>query len=152
MPRDGECFLRAPALLLRKIQPMPENATYPTLRDELAREGGDLLVSVLRDMLRGKVCARFPPLTLGGSSWCQATSHPQASASSAPKAPFITAEDTHVDFASMSADQIFSRFRALSHQVGRSASAVSCHSFLLRNRYSRIPQTANHYISTTWSS
>ncbi|KAF5311162.1 hypothetical protein D9619_007829 [Psilocybe cf. subviscida] len=78
---------------------MPENATYPALRDKLAREGGDLLVSVLRDMLKGK-----------------ATSLPQVSAGSAPKAPFIRAEDTYVDFTAMSADHIFSRFRALSHQ------------------------------------
>lgn len=52
-------------------------------------------------------------------------SYPQALASGAPKAPFITAEDTYVDFTSMSAPQIFSRFRALSHQVGDSMPSTS---------------------------
>lgn len=34
---------------------MPNDATYATLRDKLGPMGGQLLVSVLRDLLSGKV-------------------------------------------------------------------------------------------------
>ena len=37
-------------------QRIPEGAAFPELRDSLARTGGQLLVSVMRDMLEGKVC------------------------------------------------------------------------------------------------
>ncbi|KAF8955349.1 formyl transferase [Flammula alnicola] len=78
---------------------VPENATFPSLRDELAPAGGQLLVSVLRDMLNGKAIAQ-----------------PQVIAANAPGAPFITSKDTEVDFSSMTAEEIYRRFRALNHQ------------------------------------
>ena len=34
---------------------MPDDATYASLRDQLGTLGGQLLVSVLRDLLTGKV-------------------------------------------------------------------------------------------------
>lgn len=39
------------------VQPIPEGSSYGSLRDTLAREGGSLLVSVLRDILANKVRA-----------------------------------------------------------------------------------------------
>ncbi|OCH89234.1 Formyltransferase [Obba rivulosa] len=79
--------------------PIPEGAMFPALRDTLAREGGNLLVSVLRDMLAGK-----------------ATSVPQEHDPSASRAPLITADDAEVDFTTMSAEDIVRRHNALSHQ------------------------------------
>ncbi|EMD35313.1 hypothetical protein CERSUDRAFT_53461 [Gelatoporia subvermispora B] len=78
---------------------VPDNAMFPALRNRLAREGGNLLVSVLRDMLAGK-----------------ATSISQEDDLSAPRAPMITGEDAEVDFATMSAVDIVRRHNALSHQ------------------------------------
>ena len=39
------------------MKPVPRNVRYEGLRDVTGIEGGKLLVSVLRDMLAGKVCA-----------------------------------------------------------------------------------------------
>ena len=36
-------------------QPLLPNATFTSLREAMALEGGSLLVSVLRDMIRGEV-------------------------------------------------------------------------------------------------
>ncbi|EIN08600.1 Formyltransferase [Punctularia strigosozonata HHB-11173 SS5] len=66
-------------------------------RDLLAREGGALLVSVLRDMLADR-----------------ATAVPQSSL--IPRAPAITAADAAVDFRTMSASDIVRIHDAISHQ------------------------------------
>ncbi|KAJ8481858.1 hypothetical protein ONZ51_g5716 [Trametes cubensis] len=78
---------------------IPDGAVFPTLRDELAVLGGQLLVSTLRDMLAGKD-----------------TRTPQASDPNAPRAPLITLQDCAVDFRTMTADAIVRRHRAISHQ------------------------------------
>ncbi|KAL7277387.1 hypothetical protein ACG7TL_009249 [Trametes sanguinea] len=82
----------------RKME-IPAGAMFPTLRDELALMGGDLLVSTLRDMLAGKD-----------------TRTPQAEDPTAPRAPLITMQDSMVDFRTMTAEQIVRRHRAVSHQ------------------------------------
>ncbi|KIP07267.1 hypothetical protein PHLGIDRAFT_512578 [Phlebiopsis gigantea 11061_1 CR5-6] len=79
---------------------VPDGVEFPTLRDTLAVEGGQLLVSVLRDILRSK-----------------AVSIPQAIEPDAPRAPLITADDSCVDFATMPAEVVVRRHRAISHQV-----------------------------------
>jgi len=81
--------------------PVPEDATFATLRDAAGREGGQLLVTVLRDMLAGKA-TQVPQTSLG---LAESVSH----------APMITLEDAIVDF-SMSAADIMRRHRAISHQ------------------------------------
>ncbi|KAH9886080.1 Formyltransferase [Cubamyces lactineus] len=78
---------------------IPDGAVFPTLRDELAILGGQLLVSTLRDMLAGKD-----------------TRTPQVSDPNAPRAPLITLQDSAVDFRSMTAEEIVRRHRAISHQ------------------------------------
>ncbi|KAI0947760.1 hypothetical protein AcW1_009440 [Taiwanofungus camphoratus] len=89
----------AGAIWTKKHMKIPDGAMFPDLRDTLARQGGELLVSVLRDMLAGK-----------------ATAIPQTSDPSAPRAPAITAEDAIVDFMTMSAEHVVRRYRAVSHQ------------------------------------
>ncbi|CAA7267256.1 unnamed protein product [Cyclocybe aegerita] len=79
---------------------MPLNPTFPTLRDMLATEGGKLLVSVLRDMINGKAVAQS-----------------QSPAENAPKASFILPADAIVNFHTMTADEIYRRWRAISHQT-----------------------------------
>ncbi|KAG0706958.1 Formyltransferase [Suillus ampliporus] len=79
---------------------VPENATFPSLSVELARTGGDLLVTVLRDMLLG-----------------QARSTPQSPVSSTSShASAISASDAQVDFTSQTASDIVRLSRAISHQ------------------------------------
>ncbi|KAG6837097.1 hypothetical protein H0H93_014701 [Arthromyces matolae] len=79
--------------------PIHEGAMFPELRDTLAYIGGRLLVSVLRDMRVG--LAKFQP---------------QPELGSAPHAPLITAHDSAVNFATMTAEEIVRRHRAISHQ------------------------------------
>ncbi|CCL98212.1 uncharacterized protein FIBRA_00206 [Fibroporia radiculosa] len=83
----------------QKLMDIPENATFVTLRDILGREGGDLLVSALRDILAGK-----------------ATLMPQTTDAAARRAPVITSNDAIVNFTTMTAEDIVRRYRAISHQ------------------------------------
>jgi len=87
-------------LTCRDEQPIPEDISFEPLRDGLARQGGRLLVSLLRDMLAGK-----------------AKSITQGDADGLPKASPITAETAIVDFRTMTAQDIMNRHRAISHQV-----------------------------------
>lgn len=83
-----------------KSMVVPENATFPLMSVELARIGGDLLVTVLRDMLLGK-----------------ASSIPQLPVSSiTPHASAISASDARVDFTSQTALDIVRLSLAISHQ------------------------------------
>lgn len=83
----------------RRRMAIPNGIAFPELRDALACEGGQLLVSVLRDMLTGKATAKPQPVD------------PQA-----PRAPAIQAKDATVDFSQMTAEGIVRRYRAISHQ------------------------------------
>jgi hypothetical protein len=77
-------------------------------------------VSVLRDMLAGKVCPPnfpFPKLGFISKFFTQARLTPQHHSPSAPCAPPITPADAFVDFTTMNAEDIVRRHRALSHQV-----------------------------------
>ncbi|KAI0676524.1 Formyltransferase [Trametes maxima] len=76
-----------------------EGAMFPTLRDELAVKGGQLLVDTLRNILAGKD-----------------TRTPQGVDPSARRAPLITMQDSAVDFRVMRAGDIERRHRAVSHQ------------------------------------
>lgn len=79
---------------------VPESATFPSMSVELAQTGGNLLVTVLRDMLLGK-----------------AHSIPQPPVSSTtPHASAISASDAQVDFTSQTALDIVRLSRAISHQ------------------------------------
>lgn len=80
--------------------PLHNGAMFVDLRDTLAETGGRLLVSVLRDMRAGK-----------------ATCIPQPPIGSLSHAPMISAKDSIIDFATMSAQVISRRYRAISHQV-----------------------------------
>ncbi|KIK68722.1 hypothetical protein GYMLUDRAFT_237733 [Collybiopsis luxurians FD-317 M1] len=95
---------------------MPESAFYSDLRDKLAGEGGQLLVSVLQDMLDGK-----------------AVSVPQSDAAYAKPAPTITIEHAALNFTQMTAESIVRMHRAISHQRSLTAllhpiSSVQIHS------------------------
>lgn len=79
--------------------PLHNGAMFVDLRDTLAETGGRLLVSVLRDMRAGK-----------------ATCIPQPPIGSLSHAPMISAKDSIIDFATMSAQVISRRYRAISHQ------------------------------------
>ncbi|KAK0494562.1 formyl transferase [Armillaria luteobubalina] len=76
---------------------IPPNTTYSGLQDLSALQGGRLLVSILRDMIAGT-----------------AKAIPQVGEAS--HAPLITYDDSVVDFATMSAESIVRRYRAIGHQ------------------------------------
>ncbi|TFK46837.1 Formyltransferase [Heliocybe sulcata] len=82
--------------------PVPKGATHDSLLDALGREGGQLLVKVLRDKLAGKA-VQVPQESAG---LAETVSH----------APMITLEDAIIDFSTMSAEDIERRHRAISHQ------------------------------------
>ncbi|KAJ7634525.1 formyl transferase [Roridomyces roridus] len=79
--------------------PISPDATFLSLRSELAELGGRLLVTVLRDMLAGK-----------------AKSTPQPPDSPTSHGRSITAADAVLDFESMTAEDIVTRYRAIGHQ------------------------------------
>ncbi|KAJ6487711.1 formyl transferase [Mycena sanguinolenta] len=79
--------------------PLSSDATFISLRTELAAHGGKLLIEVLRDMLAGT-----------------AKSSPQPAESPTPHAHSITVADAILDFATMTADDIVTRHRAIGHQ------------------------------------
>ncbi|KAJ7468106.1 formyl transferase [Mycena latifolia] len=79
--------------------PIAPDATFTSLRAELAEHGGRLLVSVLRDMLSGA-----------------AKSTPQPPVSPTPHARSITIVDAILDFDTMTAEDIVARHRAICHQ------------------------------------
>ncbi|TFY76791.1 hypothetical protein EWM64_g7223 [Hericium alpestre] len=81
--------------------PVPTSASYDHLRDALAREGGDLLVSTLRKMLIEPVDS-IPQAPLPPSD---PRSH----------APFIIPSHSLLDFSSMTSDAIVRRHRAIAH-------------------------------------
>jgi methionyl-tRNA formyltransferase len=91
---------------------------FVELRDTLAKLGGKLLVSVLRNMLVGKVRLAFIA-TYSRTLFVVAQDNvtPQECAASAPLAPLITAKDALIDFNTMKAEDIVRRHRALCHQV-----------------------------------
>ncbi|CAK5274742.1 unnamed protein product [Mycena citricolor] len=79
--------------------PVREDATFTSLRDELADHGGKLLVQVLRNMLAGTAAATpQPPIS--------PTQHARA----------ITTADSILDFSTMTADDIVILHRAIGHQ------------------------------------
>ncbi|KII87868.1 hypothetical protein PLICRDRAFT_111863 [Plicaturopsis crispa FD-325 SS-3] len=79
--------------------PISDDIAYPELQTVLAREGGRLLASVLRDTLSGV-----------------AQKVPQKRDPEAPLAPMINDHHSIVDFLTMSAHEIVRRHRAISHQ------------------------------------
>ncbi|KAH9174868.1 formyl transferase [Lactarius sanguifluus] len=78
---------------------VPSGTAFGPLRDSLAQEGGELLVSVLRSMLSGTE-TRTPQSPL---------------ASTTPHAPFITPADSQPDFAQETAEHVVRRHLALAH-------------------------------------
>ncbi|KAG2069183.1 Formyltransferase [Suillus decipiens] len=83
-----------------KSMVVPESATFSSMSTGLARTGGDLLVTVLRDMLLGKARSTPQPPVL----------------STTPHASAISASDAQVDFTSQTALDIVRLSRAISHQ------------------------------------
>ncbi|EKM57977.1 uncharacterized protein PHACADRAFT_139485 [Phanerochaete carnosa HHB-10118-sp] len=83
----------------RERMPIPEEADFPALRSFLAIQGGELLISVLREMIQGTAVARHQPADF-----------------SAPRAPMITADDALIHFSTMTSQDIVRRHRAISHQ------------------------------------
>ncbi|KAJ3777733.1 formyl transferase [Lentinula raphanica] len=77
---------------------IPENTFFAELRDRLAVEGGQLLVSVLRDMMNGK-----------------AVSTPQRE-TNISYAPTISFKDATLDFTTMTAAKIVQTYQAIGHQ------------------------------------
>lgn len=78
---------------------MPENAIFSDLRDKLAIKGGQLLVSVLRDMMAGNAVSKAQAQT------------------NISFAPTISFKDATLDFTAMSAEAIVRTYRAIGHQV-----------------------------------
>ncbi|EDR08001.1 uncharacterized protein LACBIDRAFT_167144, partial [Laccaria bicolor S238N-H82] len=91
----------------RVVCPVPKEATFTSLQETLACEGGKLLVSVMRDMRAGK-----------------ASLQPQPTSSTLSHAPKISMADALLNFETMSAENIVQRYRAISHQVCK---VSSCH-------------------------
>ena len=81
------------------FQTIPSGIAFGPLRDTLAQEGGELLVSVLRSVLNGTE-TRTPQSPLAPTT---------------PHAPFITPADSQPDFAQETAEQIVRRHLALAH-------------------------------------
>ena len=93
-------FLPRPIVLKHQVlQTIPTGIAFGPLRDTLAHEGGDLLVSVLRSMLNGTE-TRTPQTPLDPTT---------------PHAPFITPADSRPDFALETAEQVVRRHFALAH-------------------------------------
>ncbi|KAF8652409.1 hypothetical protein AX16_004437 [Volvariella volvacea WC 439] len=84
-----------------------EDATFVELRDELAKEGGKVLVDVLKSMLNGTV-----------------TQVQIVSSEPVPHAPMISSTDSSIWFASQTAELIVTRHRAISHQRPLTAQIV----------------------------
>ncbi|KAH9036201.1 formyl transferase, partial [Lactarius pseudohatsudake] len=78
---------------------IPSGTAFGPLRDTLAQEGGELLVSVLRSMLSGTE-TRAPQSPLAPTT---------------PHAPFITPADSQPDFAQETAEHVVRRHLALAH-------------------------------------
>ncbi|KAN0127396.1 Formyltransferase [Lactarius tabidus] len=78
---------------------IPSGIAFGPLRDTLAKEGGELLVSVLRSMLNGTE-TRTPQSPLEPTT---------------PHAPFITPTDSQPDFALETAELVVRRHLALAH-------------------------------------
>ncbi|KAJ6478770.1 formyl transferase [Mycena vitilis] len=89
----------ATAQIVCSPSPMNPDATFTSLRIELAAHGGRLLVNVLREMLAGT-----------------AKSTPQPPISPTPPAHSITIADAILDFDTMTAADIAARHRAIGHQ------------------------------------
>ncbi|KAF9450600.1 Formyltransferase [Macrolepiota fuliginosa MF-IS2] len=77
---------------------IPKRADFARVRDMLAKEGGRLLVSVLRDMIEGT-----------------ANEIPQPAETDEPHAPMISQADWTIDFSQLTAEEIVWRHRAISH-------------------------------------
>jgi methionyl-tRNA formyltransferase len=78
-------------------------ATFSTLRDALARQGGHLLVQVLRDMIAG-MAKSVPQDQLGYTSpW--------------PYAHLVTQDDYRVRWLEQSAQQLVWTHNAIGHEV-----------------------------------
>ncbi|KAI9465341.1 formyl transferase [Lactarius psammicola] len=78
---------------------IPSGIAFGPLRDTLSREGGELIVSVLRSMLNGTE-TRTPQSPLSPTT---------------PHAPFITPADSQPDFAQETAEHVVRRHLALAH-------------------------------------
>ncbi|EKM77371.1 hypothetical protein AGABI1DRAFT_43653 [Agaricus bisporus var. burnettii JB137-S8] len=92
---------RMVCFLLRALRrPVPEGIDFSGLRDLLAKEGGRLLVDVLRGMIGGTAKAYSQPIE-----------------TDAPHAPMIKQADWTINFSQLNAEQIIWRHRAISHQV-----------------------------------
>ncbi|EKM57971.1 uncharacterized protein PHACADRAFT_193099 [Phanerochaete carnosa HHB-10118-sp] len=81
--------------------PVPRGTDFRTLQSTLAAQGGELLVSVLRNMINGTAEARH-----------------QLDDFNTRRAPAITPRDALVRFSTMTAQDVVRRHRAISHQAG----------------------------------
>ncbi|KAJ3560442.1 hypothetical protein NP233_g10838 [Leucocoprinus birnbaumii] len=78
---------------------VPEGIDFVQLREMLAKDGGRLLVNVLRDMAEGT-----------------AKAIPQPAETQEPHAPMISQADWTIDFSLLTAEEVIWRHRAISHQ------------------------------------
>lgn len=112
--QNCEYFLCAlHGLLTNEIKPVPESASFSDFRDISGKEGGELLVATLREMLSGKV---IPALSYSCSDVNvrgQAVATPQKDSVNVRKAPMISFDDTLVDPTAQTAHEISRRHRAL---------------------------------------
>ncbi|GHJ86583.1 hypothetical protein NliqN6_2985 [Naganishia liquefaciens] len=86
--------------------PIHERDTYTTLLPRLASIGGDLLVDTLRTIAEGNAVST-PQHTPVDAAGCPVKLH---------RAPKITHETVHIDFARQTAQEIDALFRGMSHQ------------------------------------
>lgn len=89
--------------LLILSQAIESSTSFVTLRDQLAQQGGRLIVQVLRDILQG-------------------TAHPRSQESLGhsepyPYAHFITPDDYRIRWNEQDANQLVQTFNAIGHQV-----------------------------------
>ncbi|KAJ4489876.1 formyl transferase [Lentinula aciculospora] len=97
MLKRSEGIDAGPIWGIRRLS-MPENIVFSDLRDELAVEGGQLLASVLRDMMIGKAVSKIQPQT------------------NISFAPTISFKDATLDFTTTTAEAIVRTHRAIGHQ------------------------------------
>jgi methionyl-tRNA formyltransferase len=99
------------------FQPVPKGIDFFGLRDLLAKEGGRLLVDVLKGMIGGTVCPFVPWSSDIVNHVLQAKADLQPIETGAPHAPMISQADWTINFSQLTAEQIVWRHRAISHQV-----------------------------------
>ncbi|KAG6335125.1 hypothetical protein ID866_3965 [Astraeus odoratus] len=141
-PREGKVVDQGGIWAVERMD-IPGDATFTDMQSRLAESGGNILVQVLRDMLRGEASWTSLSVPLSGEM---------------PHAPTITALDSVVKFSAHTATSIARLERAIGHQRaltvphalpgGRSVSLAGLHAIPLSSELgmmnNMLPGTAKY--------